>query len=51
VVSEVRQGIVDLADEQVLAVVKARNFVAHSRDFTAFSRNWRLFTSVLRKSY
>jgi hypothetical protein len=35
-VGEVRQRVIDLADEQVLAVVEARNFVAHGRDSTAF---------------
>ena len=42
VVSEVGQRVVDLANEQILAVVEPRNFVAHGRDFTAISRNWRL---------
>jgi hypothetical protein len=51
VVGEVRQRVIDLADEQVLAVVEARNFVAHGRDSTAISRDWRLFMSLLRKSY
>src|SRR5205085_11110263 len=51
VVGEVRQRVVDLADEQVLAVVKARDFVAHGRDSTAFSRNWRPLWVSLRKSY
>ena len=50
-VGEVRQRVIDLADEQVLAVVEARDFIAHADDFTAFSRNLATFCSVLRKSY
>jgi hypothetical protein len=42
-VSKVRQRVIDRADEQVSAVVESRNFLAHVRDFTAFSKSLVIF--------
>src|SRR3954451_7805150 len=51
VVRKVCQRVVDLAEQQILAIIKTSHFSFHHKDATAFSNNPRPSKSFLRKSY
>jgi hypothetical protein len=50
VVSKVGQRVVDLANQQILTVIKTSHGFLHAADSTAFSMIWRPAKSLLRKS-
>lgn len=45
-IREVRQRVVDLADQQILAVSKACYSFFHANEYTGFSPNSRPFTTI-----
>jgi hypothetical protein len=50
-IGKVRQRVVDLTDQQVLAVIEASHWCFHTDNSIAFSMFRRLSWALLRKSY